>query len=176
MSLCLLSVPMAEVVAAGTIYPHGKRLALSACAHDEYGKPYALSSNIVTGGDVLGPSVGAVVKQYPRLVAAGAGNYTLKAADLGCYLIRNGGNATWTLPDVDDVILYFGLKQGDMLEVPIFTGTGTLTFTPGANMSAEFTIAAALVAPADKGSYLRIYIDSYNGNPAGTGSATLSVV
>lgn len=160
---------MAEIVAAGTLHPHDKRLALSACSHNEYGQPYSVSSNIVTGGDVTGPSVGVVVKQLPKIAADGAGPYTLKPADLGCYIYRNGAATTWILPAAADIIAYFGLKQGDLMEVPFFSGTAGLSF----NVSASGLVSEGSVSPltsaADKGSTLRLYVSTYLGGPGGAG-------
>lgn len=165
---------MAEIVAAGTIHPHNKRLALSACAHDEYGRPYNVTSDITgPSASVTGVSVGVVVKQLPRLTIA-AGAQTLSPPDMGCLLIRNAAAANVTLPDLPSLILYFGLKQGDMIETPYTNGTGIATLIiTGYTAEAGLTPALAVGASG----YIRIYIQTYDGNPAGTGAtATVAVV
>lgn len=164
---------MAEIVAAGTIHPHGKRLALSACSHNEYGQPYAVTS-AMAANNATGPSVGVVVKQMPRLVIPDS-TVNISAADLGCYLSRVGGApVNWNLPTAASVILYFGLKEGDMIETPYTNGTAVVTVVPGSGFS--FDTGSPTTLAATKCGYIRIYIDSYAGAPDGAGTALISIV
>jgi len=107
---------MSEEIAASVIHADSKRLAIAMCSHDRSGNAIPYTGGSYQSGAAC-PGNPCFVEQMTFLSLSGTGTKTVSLSDLTSLIIFTQGATGLSIPNIADIIYFYGLKSGDLFKI-----------------------------------------------------------